>query len=735
MKSNSQALPTPGFIPWSIPAAIFFGLGIVMAVLGLPWWLSLLSLGVLPFAWRPKGLNWLLLTALLLPLGFARYQLWEGRPNPITPLLGQTRTVSGFSDGRYLRLDEPKGVRVAISPRAAVPPGRVSLSGSFAQANGKRNPGGFDYQDYLTKRGVAGQFLVDEVLSSDTTKPSLKERLRLGAIAGLSERSAALMQAMTLGIRDDLGDLREIFAASGLAHILALSGLHVGILMAVLGVALRFLGLLRYPIMILLLFGFVLLVGASPSVLRAAAMVAAALLSLWLGSGRIEPWPALALAALITLSWNPSFLLDLSFQLSYLAVGGILLFTPPLMKRFFANSHQKLKWWHWRTLLIGSMVVSASAQALSLPLVASTFGNVPLLSPVVNIVAIPLASLLVPLGFLAALLGLVSTALAGLVNLFTGFFANMLLGLAQLGSSWPSLPWGEISVYGYAFYAIAMLALALSAWGYLRLWRSLLIVNVTLLSSMLTVAENQPPEIVFLDVGQGDSTLIRLPGRIEILIDGGGSPFSDFDVGAQTVVPALRALGVDELELVIASHPDTDHVEGLISVLKLMPVRRLVVGVPKPGDSVFDKLMAAAERNRVPVEAVLRGESLKLGNARLDILNPPREAYADDNDNSVAFVLNIDEVPKALLLGDISTEVEAELAFPDVDVLLAGHHGSRFSTSEALLRAAQPEQVVLSYGLNNYGHPNPDVVARIKSSGASLRETYREGAVRISLAR
>ena len=542
---------------------------------------------------------------LLLPLGFLRHNMWEAQPNPLAPLMGEEVTFSGVSDGRYLRLEQPeevRGVRVVLTPADTVSTGHVTLQGTVQEAASKRNPGGFDYQSYLLRREVKGQLFVEEVLEANPTV-TLKERLRRGVVAGLDERAAALTQAMTLGIRADLGELREVFALSGLAHILALSGLHVGILVGALGWLLRPLGQRRYPLMILLLIGFVLLVGASPSVLRASLMVGAVLLSLWLGSGRIEAWPALSLAALVTLLWHPSWLFDLSFQLSYLAVIGILSLTVPLTKRFIGAN---LSWWHPKVLLFGSVTVSIAAQALSLPLVASTFGNVPLLSPLVNVVAIPLATLLVPLGFLAGLLGLVSLPLAGALNLFTGILGTSLLRLADDAAELPVLTWGEISVLGYAFYAVGASAFVLLARGYLRPWRSLLIIAVAILSSAVT-ADGEVAELVFLDVGQGDSVLVRLPGRVEILVDGGGTPFSDFDVGKGTVLPALKAEGVDELELVIASHPDTDHIEGLISVLEAMPVQTLVIGVPTSGKGVFDALMAVATRKGVEVTQVTRG--------------------------------------------------------------------------------------------------------------------------------
>ena len=149
----------------------------------------------------------------------------------------------------------------------------------------------------------------------------------------------------------------------------------------------------------------------------------------------------------MSLLWHPSWLFDLSFQLSYLAVAGMLIFTGPLV-RWLVGELAGRPWWHWRTLLGGGAVASAAAQVLSLPLVASNFGRVPLLSPLVNVVAVPLAGLLVPLGFAASLLGLVWLPLAGVVNTVTELLASLLIVLAEGAATLPSLAWAEIAASG-----------------------------------------------------------------------------------------------------------------------------------------------------------------------------------------------------------------------------------------------------------------------------------------------
>lgn len=731
--SQDSTAVLSSFAPWSLPAALILIVGILFASQEAPLGLVLVATLMLGLCYAPKASRWMLPFILLLPLGFARYEIWDAQLNPMLDFLGQEISVSGVTDGRYLTLDDPKGARLVLSSRSELEAGRVSLRGEFALAAGKRNPGGFDYRGYLRRRNIWGQFFVDEVIASTPVRFNIRDRLARGVTSGLGQDEAALMQAMTLGIRDDLGDLRDIFSASGLAHILALSGLHVGILVIALGIALSPLQLLRYPILILLIVGFVFLVGPTPSVMRASAMAVAALLSLWLGSGRIDPWASLALSAILVLLWQPSWLFDLSFQLSYLAVIGLLVFTEPLSQLLLGKQYHSLANWHWKKLLVISMIVSIAAQLTTLPLVASSFGSLPILSPITNVFAIPLASIMVPLGFLAGVLGLFIPIFARALNIFTQLFAFLLIKLAELGAKLPNLVWGEVSWLGYVLFYIGIAALALVLHKKLRPLNGFIIVFTAVACSMLSTAQSNKAEIIILDVGQGDSALIRLPNRVEILMDGGGTPFGDYDVGARTVVPALKALGIDELELVIASHADADHIEGLISVLGLVKVQTLVIGARNEDKLLFNRLIATAERKEITILEVARGQILYVGDAQLDILNPPRKPFDQPNDNSVAFVLRYQNEAKALLMGDLPSHVEADIAFPKVDIVMAAHHGSKSSTSLALLKATQPEHLVFSYGRNNFGHPYSEIISNAELLGTKVHETFKTGSIRLSL--
>jgi competence protein ComEC len=726
------------FVPWPWPAAAGCMLGIIGASRGVAPGIGLALLGLSAAAWLlrlragtrlPLGLLTILLCAAV--AGQLRFGQWQAKPDLLEELYGQELLFSGFSDGDLFRPGSPAGAVVEILPRGSVPAGHVELRGVLQQAAGKRNPGGFDHAAHLRRRNVAGQLLVREVIGLQPVT-TLRERFRLAARSGLDGPAAAVVEALTLGVRDNLGDLRETFALAGVAHLLALSGLHVGVVLLAAGRLLAGLGRGRYPALLLLLLGYVLLIGFSPSILRAALMAASALLLSWSGFGRILPWTAWSLAAVFTLLLHPAWLFDLSFQLSYGAVAGILLLATPLSQHL--QRGRQLPWWHPRVFIGGAVLTSIAAQLPTLSLVAGTFGGVPLLSPFVNVLAIPLTTLLVPLGNAAAVAGLFLPAAAALINRVTALLAGALIRLAESAAALPFLPWGEVSTAGHYYWLVAAVAAVLAVRGLLRRWQALAVLLCALLAAGFTPPPHAPAEFIALDVGQGDSVLLRFPGRIHVLVDGGGGVFTDFRPGERIVVPALRALGVNQLDLVVATHADADHMQGLVDVLRLMPVQQRVIGQLEPERPLFNELLEVAAGRGVAVRQVRRGESLRLGDVELVILNPhAHHEGGDSNDGSVGFGLYWRGVSQAILLGDLSAGGERQLAAEPARILLVPHHGSGHSTSADLLRQVAGEHAVISVGRNSYGHPHPAVLARLDAAGYEVHVTQLAGAVRLPL--
>jgi competence protein ComEC len=726
--------------PWPVPLALGVALGAavttsptatpghLVVALGLAGMaVSVAAVALVRPATRGAVLS-LAVATLLAGVGVAAGALrggaWAARPDPWQGALGELVELAGRSDGSVLWTARG-GLVLRGAPVGA---GRVVVRGRLEALPGRRNPGGIDLRAHWRRRGARAALRIEAVLEAPR-RIGAREALARGVSAGLSPAAAGLLQAMTLGLRDDLGDLREVFAASGLAHVLALSGLHVGVLAAALATVARPLRGAGPAVVVAGVVAYVAVVGTSPSVARAAIVVCVVALATAVRAGRPAPLAALALALTLSLLAAPAWVGDLGFQLSYGSVTGIVVLAPPLLALVPTPRGRGRR--ALRLAIAGGASVSLAAQAATASLVASHFGGLPLLSPLVNLVAVPLASLLVPVGFLAGLAGLVGEAPARAVNLVSGPLAEGLIALARFAARAPSLPWGEVGVSGHVAFATAILASALGLARRLRPWRAASVVLVAAAVSAATPPPFGTPELVVLDVGQGDAIVLRLERGQAVLVDGGGTPWGDRDIGKRVVVPALRALGVRALSVVVASHADLDHVEGLTAVLGSLPVGELWIGHREDGRAVFDDLMRAAALHGVTVREVRRGESAELGRVRLDVVHPTERASGVANDDSVVVVVRVDGAPWALLAGDVSAAVEGDLPVPTLPVLVTPHHGSATSTSERLLLATRARLALVSVGRNRFGHPAPSVLERLARHGVAVRTTLGEGALRV----
>ena len=750
---NRSTAPPSGLphLPWAYPAALGAVLGSALATAPQPllagWWLALMVVPLtllVPWARHRPGPLWLrplLILGAAFLITAARGLAWSQAADPWLERLGETVTLGGRSDGARLWVP---GQGSLLLRGEAVAPGDVTVRGQLLPLGQRRNPGGFDEAGFWRRRDVRAALRVEMLLSQAPPRGllALRGALQAGVTNGLGPRTAALQQAVTLGLRFELGELRSVFAAAGMAHLLALSGLHVGVLAASVAWLARPLGRHRGGgVVLLVVVGYVLLVGPGPSVVRAASMVAAVVLARALGV-RAPPLPAtLALAALACLLVAPAWVGDLGFQLSFLSVLGIATLAGPTLR--WARERPGvagLPVWQRRRrrvarALAAALATSASAQAASVSLVAGGFGSLPLVAPLANVVAVPLAAALVPLGALAGLVGMIDPRLALVVNALTAPVAEALLAFARLAARAPALPWGAVGPEGHALAACALVALALAVQRHLR-WRSALLVVVSATAVALSLPDRHGlPELVVLDVGQGDAVVLRLGGGAAILVDGGGVTFGGVDMGERVVVPALRALGVWRLPLVVASHADLDHIGGLPAVLEAFPVGELWIGHEESARPAWQALAQVARRRGVPVREVRRGEATVVGALRVDVLHPTAEASGDGNADSVALSVRYRGAPWVLLLGDVPAAVEAELPIPPTPVLLAPHHGSATSTSAALLRAAGPSLALASVGQNRYGHPAVVVQERLAHAGVPLLTTRAHGALRVHPAR
>jgi competence protein ComEC len=515
---------------------------------------------------------------------------------------------------------------------------------------------------------------------------------------------------------------REGFRRVGVSHLLAVSGLHVGMvagLVVVLGV--RVPRTVRLLAMLTACGAYALLVGPRPSLLRAVLMVALGATALLL---RRPPQPlnALGAAVLILLADDPSWLGELGFQLSVAATAGILLLAP-IFNRWLEALPLRPP-----SLVAAALSVTVAAQLATLPWSLAAFHRLCPMAPVVNLVAIPWAALSLSTSLLWAAARLASPPLTPLLESALDLLAMPCEWVAGLPpSAWWSVP--VVVPWPLAVVAAGLLISAVLRPGPLAWWLPRVAMAGLLMAWGPGVPRHPGVEVVFFDVGQGDGILLR-DGREALLMDAGGWAGPGF--GARVMLPALAGLGVRRLTALGVSHPHRDHCGGIADLARELPTREVWVADRLEGSACGEEL-AAVPGLTWRVLAV--GEELSLGRWHLQVLGPLAGAGASPNDRSL--VLRAEALGRSVLLtGDTEARGERLLVRRwgerlAVDLLKVGHHGSRTSTTAELLALSSPRVAVLSAGRNNrHNHPSPQVVAALHRRRVLLLRTDRDGMVR-----
>lgn len=618
---------------------------------------------------------------------------------------------------------------------------RVSGSGRWfnypAQAAWPANP---ERRGTLSLRSVRTLGAVGGTYSLARLRGAAQDRLR-----SLFPRRSGLAEALLIAQRGGLDpQVRHDFAASGLTHLLSISGTHVGL---VAGVLLLFAGVLRLPhawgaiAAAAGTVGYVLFLGAPHAATRAALQILL-LLASRLTQRPSDPYNLLAFAGLVLLIADPLALLDPGFQLSFAGIFGLLALRRPLLDRLPRA---------WPAWLRDGLASGTAATLATTPIAALHFGLIAGIGILANLAAIPIVGLCVPAVAFALMLGSSSHALAA----FFAAGADLLLAaLARTAAFAAAVPFGHGYVSRSAVLAwLAAVGAALLALAWVREGVGQARRRIPLLaggaiagaSAVLIVwpgsgrAGGGTLEIHAIDVGQGDAFAIRSPGGRWILVDAG--PRSEaFDAGRSRVLPFLLRRGVDRVEAVIMTHPHTDHIGGVEALVGALKVRAVIdPAIPEPNDN-YVRTIGALRRAGVRWYAAREGRELRFGDVVITFFAPLDDALdapGDPNDYSVVFRLSFGRF-SALFTGDAPAAVENALLARhgealDIDLLKVGHHGSRTSTGDSLLRVASPQVAVISAGRRNrYGHPAPEVLARLARHGVRVLRTDEEGSVTVS---
>ena len=613
-----------------------------------------------------------------------------------------------------------------------------------------RNPGGRDASGRLAASGV-GLLAHAEAPAVRTEPPGAaswlergRERLAEAASEALPPREAALVRGIGAGDRGalDAATLRS-FARSGLAHILAVSGLHLVVVALGLERILRALlvradGVARRvdprkvsaAVALPLTAVYALATGAGVPVMRSAVSAAVALAGTLL-SREPRAGTSLASSALVLLAADPGALLDPSLQLSFGAVAGLALWSAPL-RRALPVPRPRPGTWRARLAepLLQGACASVAASIATAPILAAHFRQLPLLGLVANVAGVPVGSALTVLATLAGLAAAVSPALAWPVLAVARPFAWTLLALSDAAAapSWSVLGVGTPGLgFGLAFYGLAILGTrARSAVRWLA-WAGAAVALLAPGPLRAAAARYRGGlELVQLYVGHGDAALLRLPDGSAVLVDAGGSPGGGPDPGARDVVPLLRDLGIRRIAVAFVSHPHPDHVLGLAAVAEAMPID-LVLSNGELGEGEARRVLSALSPREFPP-----GEVLQRGGVRFEALGGAREALGP---NDASLVLRVGLGATSFLFpGDVEPPGEAAAVARGglaSDVVKIPHHGSRRSSTPEFVAAVRPRLAVVSMSAEGrYGFPHAEALARWREAGAAVLRTDA-GAVRL----
>lgn len=752
-------------------------------------WIALVSRD----ANAPQTRGLLLLLALAFSLGLLRYEWAESvtldRARTILQLNGdRPLTLAGKIGGevrdatapvRFVLADAVAGsgddwtrlgfdvqVTCRFTPDAPLRTGDgVLVDGRLEPVRAAALPGQPDYATHLAARGILAEMTVfdpDQLRTATralTVADRIQRRLEAGrrrVLDGLAEtlppEEASLLAAMLLGERSDLpGPARRLLIETGVYHITAVSGLHITAIALILAVSGKLLFLKRRPSALLaipLLLAFQCLIGWRYPALRATTMGVALMAGRWLRRDT-DSLASLSLAALGLAFIAPLSAYQAGFQLSFLICLGIVLGMQRFNEMGIAAFAARTRW-PLRPLALG-FFVSVSAFLFGAPVIAWHFQTLTPAAVLVN----PLASLFIVAIMAAGLVQAILILAAPPLAVVAGFVSSLLIkALVAVAGFFHGLPGGHVEIMRPPILAVAAAYLLLlvlftgrrsfplTAGRFaLRRHQAVLAALAALVWALLLQPGHDELRVEFLSIGQGDCVVFRLPNGVTILSDGGpsyvttGRPWSETPLGRY-----FRTEGIRRIDVAIASHPQDDHIGGLIDALEHMPVHTVIDAGVRLDSATSRRFEAAIQASGAQRRTVLQGDRLEglMPGLTLDFLYPTVSALTaieDANEASVVTMVRYGEVD-FFLTGDIGATLERDLVdlgpAIDCEILKVAHHGSRYSSTEAFLRAASPDVSVICVGRNAYGHPDPLTVRRLRRHSALVYRTDHDGTVRVT---
>lgn len=611
------------------------------------------------------------------------------------------------------------------------------------------NPNGFDYQNYLNNKSIFWILKIETfpLTECQPSAPSVLSFFRIIRSKGTAyiekhfpEQLAPISSALIFGDRALLSEeIMDAYKKLGIVHLLAISGLHVSMLAGMIFYAGIRIGITREKmtaLLLVLLPCYMLLSGAAPSVIRAVVTVMLVLIAQKLRLA-ISPLDAISTVFLLYIFVEPLIIFDVGFQLSFFITCTLILSSAVLLKK--AASPLEL-----------SLVISFICQVASIPIMFSYFYTVSVVSVFANLLYVPLFSVvLLPV---IVVLFLMRLLLGASVDFFLSFVNTFVYWLDWLALKSSELPFAVITLGKPPLLVLLLMILAVPFFFYLwekgtgvrYFFQISLLLAAVLFLHYLANSLSPNGEVTILDVGQGDSIFIQLPyGKGNYLIDAGGTlefsredwqeRNSKYDVGKDTVLPFLHSKGVSVLDKLIITHGDADHMQGAFALIDELKVKEVIMPIAAERGELEGELLEKVKSKKIKVTFTRAGDSWHQGDAFFQVISPPQGWTGGGNDGSVVIYAKIGGL-FWLFTGDLEAEGEETLIqqYPKImtDVLKVGHHGSKTSTTEALLAATEPKFAIISAGRNNrYNHPHAEVVERLEHYRVKIWRTDSNGAI------
>ena len=532
---------------------------------------------------------------------------------------------------------------------------------------------------------------------------------------------AAFLKALHTGDKSGLSDsLTHSFNRVGLGHVVVISGLHVSFLLGLLSFFLKPKGKGSLLVLLTVLIAFSVMTGNAPGTVRAVILGGVVLLGQYLGRDS-HPMIALSLGLLILLTVNPYAIANAGLQFSFLATAGIFLFGRPWLARWLQGlpkRHRKRA-----APLLGLLAVSLGAMVLTVPLSALYFGRFSLLAPLSNL----LTGWAVSLAFAGGMLSLPLGHAAGLVGLPIRFVLWYAEKAGRLSLAALTMDSGYFALWAGFVYLILCLYLFVPVKGKRPVVPVCACVVTLCLSAVLTVQTVRRSDltVTVLDVGQGQSVVLT-SGNTTALVDCGGTK-----APGDTTATHLQSVGKGTLDLLVLTHFHEDHAGGVPELMGRVRVKAMALPDVDRDSPLRREIEALAKDQGTEVHYITETTQVALEKAVLT-LHPPLSGSKETNEQCLALVCTSGDWD-ALITGDMPREEEQRLAargvLPDAELLVAGHHGSKYSTSQELLEAVRPEWAVISVGYNTYGHPAQETLDRLAALDITCYRTDQMGAV------